>query len=73
MRPTDGLLTEEEKQRPVNTVDSFGGKVSFRPTPDGRDQPYEINIALYDALKGTTGNGADHRQLQIWNGSWRIL
>jgi len=64
MRPTDGLLTEEEKQRLVNTMESFGGKVSFRRTSDGRDQPYEINIALYDALKGTTGNGADHWQLQ---------
>ena len=64
MRPTDGLLSEEEKQRLVNTMDSFGGKVSFRRTPDGRDQPYEINIALYDALKGTAENGADHWQLQ---------
>jgi len=64
MRPTDGLLSEEEKQRLVNTMESFGGKVSFRRTSDGRDQPYEINIALYDALKGTAGNGADHWQLQ---------
>lgn len=64
MRPTDGLLTEEERQRFINTMSSFGGKVSYRRTPDGRDQPYEVNIALYDALKGTAGNGADHWQLQ---------
>ncbi|MBW0149138.1 sugar phosphorylase [Marinobacter arenosus] len=64
MRPTDGLLTEEEKQRLINTLDSFGGKVSYRRTPDGRDQPYEVNIALYDALKGTAETGADHWQLQ---------
>jgi sucrose phosphorylase len=64
MRPTDGLLTEEERQRFINTMDSFGGKVSYRRTPDGRDQPYEVNIALYDALKGTAGTGADHWQLQ---------
>lgn len=64
MRPTDGLLTEEEKQRLINTMDSFGGKVSYRRTPDGRDQPYEINIALYDALKGTAESGADHWQHQ---------
>lgn len=63
MRPTDGLLTEDEKQRLINTMDSFGGKVSYRRTPDGRDQPYEINIALYDALKGTADAGADHWQL----------
>ncbi|WP_373002341.1 sugar phosphorylase [Marinobacter sp.] len=64
MRPTDGLLTEDEKQRLINTMDSFGGKVSYRRTPDGRDQPYEINIALYDALQGTAGSGRDHWQLQ---------
>lgn len=63
MRPTDGLLSEEEKQRLINTMESFGGKVSFRRTPDGRDQPYEINIALYDALQGTAESGRDHWQL----------
>jgi sucrose phosphorylase len=45
-------------------MDSFGGKVSYRRTPDGRDQPYEINIALYDALQGTAESGRDHWQLQ---------
>ncbi|CAN0572318.1 unnamed protein product, partial [Ectocarpus sp. 12 AP-2014] len=40
-----------------------GGKVSYRRTEDGRDQPYEMNIALYDALKGTVKGGADHWQL----------
>lgn len=63
MRPTDGLLSDEEKQRLINTMESFGGKVSFRRTPDGRDQPYEINIALYDALQGTAESGRDHWQL----------
>ncbi|WP_417565596.1 sugar phosphorylase [Marinobacter sp.] len=63
MRPTDGLLTDEEKQRLINTMDSFGGKVSYRRTADGRDQPYEINIALYDALQGTVESGRDHWQL----------
>ncbi|MGM0768945.1 MAG: sugar phosphorylase [Pseudomonadota bacterium] len=63
LRPTDGLLSEEEKQGLINTMESFGGKVSYRRTEDGRDQPYEMNIALYDALKGTVRGGADHWQL----------
>ena len=33
---------------------SFGGKVSWRTTESGVQKPYEINIALYDALQGTT-------------------
>ncbi|WP_323752027.1 alpha-amylase family glycosyl hydrolase [Marinobacter sp.] len=64
LRPTDGLLEEEEKQRLINTLESFGGRVSYRRTADGRDQPYELNIALWDALKGTAEGGADHWQLQ---------
>jgi len=64
LRPTDGLLDDEERQRLVNTMESFGGKVSYRRTPDGRDQPYEMNIALWNALSGTAEGGADHWQLQ---------
>jgi len=64
LRPTDGLLDDEEKQRLINTLESFGGKVSYRRTADGRDQPYEMNIALWDALKGTAEGGADHFQMQ---------
>jgi len=56
-------LTEEEKLRLINTMESFGGKVSYRRTPDGKDQPYEMNVALFDALKGTAERGADHWQL----------
>ncbi len=41
------LLSEKERQRLTNTMDSFGGKVSYRRTPDGRDQPYEVNIAQF--------------------------
>ncbi|WP_428398881.1 sugar phosphorylase [Marinobacter salarius] len=63
LRPTDGLLTEEEKLRLINTMESFGGKVSYRRTPDGKDQPYEMNVALFDALKGTAERGSDHWQL----------
>ncbi|WP_372966180.1 sugar phosphorylase [Marinobacter sp.] len=64
LRPTDGLLEDEEKQRLINTLESFGGRVSFRRSADGRDQPYELNIALWDALKGTAEGGVDHWQFQ---------
>lgn len=64
LRPTDGLLDDEEKQALVATMECFGGKVSYRRTAEGGDQPYEINIALYDALKGTAEAGPDHWQLQ---------
>ncbi|MDX1635505.1 MAG: alpha-amylase family glycosyl hydrolase [Marinobacter sp.] len=64
LRPTDGLLSELEKQELVTTMEAFGGKVSYRQTGMGTQQPYEMNIALYDALKGTAAGGPDHWQLQ---------
>lgn len=64
MRPTDGLLSDDEKQALIDTMEAFGGKVSYRRLADGSHQPYEINIALWDALKGTEQHGADQWQLQ---------
>ena len=64
LRPTDGLLSEEEKARLIGTMQRFGGRVTFRRSQDGSDSPYEINISLYDALKGTIDSGQDRWQLQ---------
>lgn len=64
LRPTDGLLSEAEKQELIATMERFGGKVSYRRISEEADQPYEMNITLYDALKGTAAQGPDHFQLQ---------
>ena len=64
MRPTDGLLTEEEKGDLIRCMETFGGKVSYRRLGNGGNQPYEINISLWDALKGTEKHGPDQWQLQ---------
>ena len=53
MRPAEGLLSEDEINRVIETVQKFGGLLSMRKMPDGGTRPYEINIALFDALKGT--------------------
>lgn len=54
LRPAEGLLSEEELHTLIDTVEQFGGKVSWRTTDDGKQKPYEINISLYDAMQGTT-------------------
>lgn len=54
LRPVEGLLDEEEVASLVNTMIKFGGQVSWRSNRQGIKQPYEINIALIDALQGTT-------------------
>lgn len=58
LRPAEGLLSDEELQTLIDTMHMFGGKVSYRALENGESKPYEINIALYDALQGTV-SGAD--------------
>lgn len=63
VRPAEGLLSDIEIGDMINVCKSFGGLVSLRQMPDGSQRPYEINIALVDALKGTK-NGEDQYQTQ---------
>lgn len=53
LRPVEGLLTEAEEMQLIDTMQQFGGKISWRALDCGGSKPYEVNIALYDALKGT--------------------
>lgn len=54
LRPAEGLLDDTELITLVETMQEFGGKISWRSAESGQQKPYEINIALYDALQGTT-------------------
>lgn len=54
LRPAEGLLEDEELTVLVNTMQNFGGRISWRASEHGQQKAYEINIALYDALQGTT-------------------
>lgn len=53
LRPAEGLLNEEELNVLLNTMQSFGGRVSWRAADKGEQKAYEINITLFDALQGT--------------------
>ncbi len=53
MRPAEGLLPPEEKERMIETVQSLGGLVSMRTLPDGREEPYELNCGYFEAMRAT--------------------
>tara|TARA_R110002072_G_scaffold140765_9_gene285253 strand:- start:15387 stop:17135 length:1749 start_codon:yes stop_codon:yes gene_type:complete len=53
LRPIEELLSQEEEKQLIDTMQAFGGRVSWRSLENGESKPYEINIALYNALKGT--------------------
>lgn len=59
LRPLDGLLSDDERTQMVETIQDFGGRVTFRRAREGHDKPYELNITLFDALKGTLHGGED--------------
>src|SRR5690606_10176766 len=62
LRPVEGLLDDSEQEALIQTMENFGGQISWRALDDGSNKPYEINISLIDALKGTTA-GEDGWQL----------
>ncbi|MEO0328705.1 MAG: sugar phosphorylase [Pseudomonadota bacterium] len=63
LRPAEGLLAEEEIQGMIDTVKDHGGLVSMRESAGGEQRPYEMNITLFDALKGTN-EGLDNWQVE---------
>lgn len=63
LRPAEGLVPEQDIDVLVDLMHAFGGFVSMRLMPDGSQRPYEINISLFDALRGTFA-GEDAWQVQ---------
>ncbi len=64
LRPAEGLMDDREIRELIETMERFGGLVSFRKGAEGFEKPYEINISLYDAMKGTVQNGPDDWQFE---------
>jgi len=50
MRPSEGILTEEERSALVRKVLDNGGRASMKPNADGSETVYELNINYLDAL-----------------------
>ena len=63
LRPAEGLLSDTEINTLVETMQDFGGHISWRALDNGDSKPYEINISLFDALQGTVA-GADNLGIQ---------
>lgn len=63
MRPVEGILMDETVDAMAETIKGFGGEVSWRTMPDGTSRPYELNISLIEAFKGTF-EGEDQYQVQ---------
>ncbi len=53
LRPAEGILSPDQMEELVDGVVAFGGRLTHRAHPDGSLSPYEANISLFDACRGT--------------------
>lgn len=53
VRPLEGILGEEEKEKLFRKMKSLGGMISTKTNSDGTTGPYEMNITYFDALRET--------------------
>ncbi|MEP4077152.1 alpha-amylase family glycosyl hydrolase [Haloferula sp.] len=72
MRPAEGVLDHDEIAGLLTTLQAFGGEVSTR-LKDGEERPYEVNISLYDAFRGTIQGGPDQHQLERFIAAHTIM
>ncbi len=72
LRPTEGLLAQDEYQTLLNCARDFGGAISMRRQTDGSESPYEVNISFFDAMKGTA-KGEDTWQIERFLCSQTIM
>lgn len=50
VRPTEGILSDQERETIFNRVLENHGKISYKNNPDGTTSVYELNINYHDAL-----------------------
>ncbi len=72
VRPLEGLLPDDEKNKLVEKMKAFGGLINYKSNPDGSTSPYELNITYFDALKGTN-KGEDNFQAERFLASQTIM
>lgn len=71
VRPLEGLMPDEEKEKMVDNMKAFGARVTTRRLGE-KDIPYEINVTFFDALKGTS-TGVDEMQTERFLMSQTIM
>jgi sucrose phosphorylase len=59
VRPVEGILSGNQVERLIQTVQKNGGRVSYKQNPDGSQSPYELNITYIDALRRDDGLDAE--------------
>ena len=64
LRPVEDYFSRQEMTQLIDLMKAFGGRVSTRALNNYKDNPYEINISLWDAMKGTIHCREDNFQAE---------
>jgi len=64
MRPTEGILSEEERQMMVDVAKDRGGDITGKRNSDGSISVYELNINYFDMLNDPNGDESIEMQIQ---------
>jgi len=73
MRPTEGILTEDEQQLLVDKVLENGGRISYKKNTDGNQSVYEMNINYSDALINKEEDFTEESQIKKMLAAHAIL
>ncbi|WP_020589456.1 sugar phosphorylase [Desulfobacter curvatus] len=64
LRPVEDYFSRQEMAQLIDLMKAFGGRTSTRAINGYQPTPYEINISLWDAMKGTVHCRKDHFQTE---------
>ena len=64
LRPTEGILSDEDVAMLVERAKAHGGAALVRTMPDGSTKPYELNINYFDALSDPAADEPIDHQIQ---------
>ena len=63
VRPTEGILSQEERMELVRLAQEHGGDVTGKKNADGSVSPYELNLSYFDAVNDP--NADEPEELQV--------
>jgi glucosylglycerate phosphorylase len=56
MRPTEGILSEDQRRQLVDLARAHQGDITGKRNSDGSISPYELNLNYFDAVNDPTAN-----------------
>ena len=73
MRPTEGLLSQQQRDNLLKRLEQNGSLFSWRSKPNGDKSVYEANTTLFTALKKTDKDPVGHYQIDRFIAAYTLI